>query len=43
LIVGQSIMCDIEWMKLEKDVHYSDIVDLGDQFMAYDPIYRNNK
>ncbi|CAF0959378.1 unnamed protein product [Didymodactylos carnosus] len=41
LIVGQSIMSDVNWMKLEKDVHYSDLIELGDEFETFNPKYGN--
>ncbi|CAF1349268.1 unnamed protein product [Rotaria magnacalcarata] len=43
LIVGQSIMSDINWMKLEEGAHYNALIDLGDEFTTFDPKYSNNK
>lgn len=43
LIVGQSIMSDINWMKLEEGVHYSGLIELGDEFTTFDPKYGSNK
>lgn len=36
-------MSDIDWMKLEEGVHYSALIDLGDEFKTFDPKYRGNK
>ncbi|CAF0956920.1 unnamed protein product [Adineta steineri] len=43
LIVGQSIMSDVNWMKLQEGVHYSTLIDLGDEFRTFDPKYGSNK
>ncbi|CAF0819550.1 unnamed protein product [Adineta steineri] len=39
LIVGQSVMSDIEWMKLEQGVHYNSLIELDDEFTTFDPKY----
>ncbi|CAF0817896.1 unnamed protein product [Adineta steineri] len=38
-IVGQSPKNDIEWLKLEKDVHYAQIIDLSDWFKTVNARY----
>ncbi|CAF1079235.1 unnamed protein product [Adineta steineri] len=35
IIVGQRPQGDIKWLKLQKDVHYSQIIDLSEWFKAY--------
>ncbi|CAF4453264.1 unnamed protein product [Rotaria socialis] len=42
LIVGQSIMSDINWMKLEEGVHCNALIGLGGEFTTFDPKYSNN-
>lgn len=40
-IVGQSVQGDIDWLKLEKGVHYNNVVDLSESFKTWNPKYRN--
>ncbi|CAF1074808.1 unnamed protein product [Adineta steineri] len=35
IIVGQRPQGNIKWLKLQKDVHYSQIIDLSEWFKAY--------
>ena len=43
MIVGQSIMNDVELMELEQNVHYNSLIELSDEFMTFDPRYGNNR
>jgi hypothetical protein len=43
VIVGQSIMSDVNWMKLEEGVHYDRLIELGDEFKTFDTKYGNDR
>lgn len=38
-LVGQSVQGDIDWMQLEKGVHYNAVVDLSESFKVWNPRY----
>ncbi len=43
IIVGQSPKNDVKWLKLQKDVHYSELIDLSDWFKTYNARYGSMK
>ncbi|UJR17155.1 hypothetical protein I4U23_004051 [Adineta vaga] len=41
IIIGQGPKNDIQWLKLQKGVHYSDVIDISQWFKAYNPRFDN--
>ena len=41
VLVGQSVISDVEWLHLEQGVDYSRRVELGELFETYNPRYGN--
>ena len=41
VLVGQSVISDVEWLHLEQGVNYSRRVELGELFQTYNPRYDN--